>query len=105
MTCDHCNASWHLIFGLGLFKWAELELESSNGKGRELLSKRLEGEEWRKICLETKRKTKSAGIERSDSKIIVREIIKEVVLIPCQYCGGLMPQQSITCPHCSALRK
>ncbi|MDH5375083.1 MAG: zinc ribbon domain-containing protein [Candidatus Bathyarchaeota archaeon] len=32
-------------------------------------------------------------------------IVKEVVMIPCKYCGGLMPQTSIYCPHCGAKRK
>jgi exosome complex RNA-binding protein Csl4 len=32
-------------------------------------------------------------------------ITKEVVLIPCQYCGGLMPQTATFCPNCGARRK
>lgn len=32
-------------------------------------------------------------------------IVKEVVMIPCNYCGGLMPQTAIYCPHCGAKRK
>jgi hypothetical protein len=35
----------------------------------------------------------------------VKEVIREVVLIPCSYCGGLMPQTSIFCPNCGAGRK
>jgi uncharacterized OB-fold protein len=34
---------------------------------------------------------------------IVREketIIKEVVMIPCKYCGALSPQISTFCPNC-----
>jgi hypothetical protein len=34
-----------------------------------------------------------------------KEVIREVVLIPCQYCGGLMPQTAIFCPNCGARRK
>jgi len=34
-----------------------------------------------------------------------KEIIKEVVLIPCAYCGGLMPQTSLFCPNCGARRR
>lgn len=37
--------------------------------------------------------------------IQVKEIVREVVLIPCSYCGGLMPQTSIFCPNCGARRK
>jgi len=32
-------------------------------------------------------------------------ITKEAVMIPCSYCGGLMPQTSISCPYCGARRK
>ncbi len=34
-----------------------------------------------------------------------KEIIKEVVMIPCVYCGGLMPNTSLFCPKCGAQRK
>jgi|SRR5208337_528039 len=34
-----------------------------------------------------------------------KEVIREVVLIPCAYCSGLMPQTSIFCPNCGARRK
>lgn len=33
-----------------------------------------------------------------------KEIIREVVLIPCKFCGGLMPQTSVFCPNCGARR-
>jgi hypothetical protein len=35
----------------------------------------------------------------------VKEIVREVVLIPCVYCSGLMPQTAIFCPNCGARRK
>jgi hypothetical protein len=34
-----------------------------------------------------------------------KEVIREVVLIPCSYCGGLMPQTSLFCPNCGARKK
>ncbi len=34
-----------------------------------------------------------------------KEVIREVVLIPCSYCGGLIPQTSLFCPNCGARRK
>jgi hypothetical protein len=33
-----------------------------------------------------------------------KEVIREVVLIPCKYCGGLMPQTETVCPICGAKR-
>ncbi len=40
-----------------------------------------------------------------NSPAIMKEVTREVVLIPCSYCGGLMPQTSMFCPNCGARRK
>jgi len=38
--------------------------------------------------------------------VITEKIVeREVVMIPCQYCGTLFPQTTITCPKCGAQRK
>lgn len=57
-------------------------------------------------------KTKGQRSIEIESEIIVakpsampKEIVKEVVLIPCKYCGGLMPQTSLFCPNCGAKRQ
>ena len=34
-----------------------------------------------------------------------REVIREVVVIPCKYCGTLFAQTATFCPHCGARRK
>jgi hypothetical protein len=34
-----------------------------------------------------------------------KEVVREVVLISCNYCGGLMPQTATFCPNCGARRK
>jgi hypothetical protein len=34
-----------------------------------------------------------------------KEVIREVVLIPCTYCGGLMPNTALFCPNCGARKK
>lgn len=39
------------------------------------------------------------------SPTVLKEVTREVVLIPCAYCSGLMPQTSIFCPNCGARRK
>lgn len=33
-----------------------------------------------------------------------KEVIREVVMIPCKYCGALMLQTDTTCPRCGAKR-
>jgi hypothetical protein len=38
-------------------------------------------------------------------KEVKETITKEVVLIPCEYCRGLMPQTATFCPNCGAKRK
>ena len=40
-----------------------------------------------------------------NSPAIMKEVTREVVLIPCSYCSGLMPQTSVFCPNCGARRK
>jgi len=35
---------------------------------------------------------------------VVKEVIREVVLIPCRYCGTLMTQTMSRCPRCDAPR-
>jgi rubrerythrin len=32
-------------------------------------------------------------------------IVKEIVMVPCQYCGGLMPTTATQCPNCKSPRK
>jgi len=39
------------------------------------------------------------------SSPVLKEVVREVVLISCTYCGSLMPQTAIFCPHCGARRK
>lgn len=29
---------------------------------------------------------------------------KEIIMIPCKYCGGVMPQDATFCPNCGAKR-
>jgi hypothetical protein len=33
-----------------------------------------------------------------------QEFIREVVMIPCRYCGALLPQTNTSCPNCGARR-
>jgi hypothetical protein len=38
-------------------------------------------------------------------QIVKETVLKEVVMIPCPYCKGLMPQTSVYCLHCGAQRR
>ena len=35
---------------------------------------------------------------------VVKEVIREVVMIPCKYCGAFMQQTETVCPNCGAKR-
>lgn len=44
--------------------------------------------------------------ESTESQNIKEKVIvREVVMLPCPYCGGFMPQTAIFCPHCGARKK
>ena len=38
-------------------------------------------------------------------QIVKETVLKEIVMIPCPYCRGLMPQTSVFCPQCGAQRR
>ena len=42
---------------------------------------------------------------KQDEKVIEKETIKEIVLVPCVYCGSLNPQTALFCSTCGAGRK
>lgn len=53
----------------------------------------------------TSRITEIQVLPPSASPVIrEKEVIREVVMIPCKYCGGIMPQTATACPHCGAKR-
>lgn len=46
-----------------------------------------------------------AQLEKPASERETKEVIREVVMIPCEYCGSLMPQTALFCSNCGAGRK
>jgi hypothetical protein len=53
----------------------------------------------------SKRTIRINGTVGTGQTSVIREketIVKEVVMIPCKYCGGLMNQTSESCPNCGA---
>ncbi|MEJ2241898.1 MAG: hypothetical protein P8Y18_07130, partial [Candidatus Bathyarchaeota archaeon] len=57
-------------------------------------------DEFRNLIFKYAREQKQKKENKSE-KIIV----KEIVMLPCQYCRSLMPQTALFCPHCGARRK
>jgi RNA polymerase subunit RPABC4/transcription elongation factor Spt4 len=107
MFCENCGARWHLFFSLSAFRWAELEVEADDGKGRELVRRRLTKDEWQRMAREVRRRLTTDSERSSPPTALIKEketIIKEIVMIPCKYCGTLMPQTVTFCPNCGARR-
>jgi len=53
----------------------------------------------------TSRTTEIQVVQPSAAQVIrEKEVIREVVMIPCRYCGALMPQTETVCPNCGARR-
>ena len=38
----------------------------------------------------------------STEQVVIKETVKEVVKMPCRYCGTLVPVESQKCPECGA---
>ena len=66
-------------------------------------------ESFKAIIIDQMNKAKEAAANATvppPPPIIQREVItKEVVMIPCQYCGGLIIQTATFCSNCGAKRK
>jgi hypothetical protein len=99
LTCNVCGAKWHLyIVPFGGFQWAKLELGSKDGRGRELMGRRLDKNEILSI-------TQKGGREQNNQSVLTKEIIKEkevVTRVRCPYCHGAYNETLDTCPHCGA---
>jgi hypothetical protein len=103
ITCETCGAKWHIYMGLTGLSWAELELNSKDGKGIDLVGKKLKKEEWRQKAQATRRTTSSTSLTIPGPK--EKEIIsqKEVIVkIRCNYCRNTFSETLDKCPHCGA---
>jgi len=57
------------------------------------------------IAIRKARKKEIPPTPQPPAIIKEREVIKEIVMIPCTYCGTLMPQAATSCPNCGATRR
>jgi len=113
LTCENCEAKWHLHVGLTGLKWAELDLVSKDKKGLQLLGKRLDKKEWRNMATEIQRTMPRPNISKKPiederkSTLKEKEIIREkevIVKIRCSYCHNLHDETLDKCPYCGAKR-
>jgi len=61
LSCLNCGSRWHLYFGhiWGHLKWAKLELEADDGRGKELLDREIEASEWQEMAKKSRRKLRN----------------------------------------------
>ena len=69
---------------------------------REHVEELLRKEEEHQRIIDEEKFNREIKLKRAGAE--VKEIRKEVVMIPCRYCGGLMPDTSLFCPNCGATR-
>lgn len=50
-------------------------------------------------------KSRTVGVATGPSVQFVKETVREVVMVPCAFCGGLMLQTSLRCSNCGAQKK
>lgn len=63
-------------------------------------------EPFRDMILRQVQNVKATHMQSIQNVPAQKEVItKEVVMLPCDYCGGLMPQTSVFCPNCGASKK
>jgi hypothetical protein len=99
--CSRCGASWHVYFGFsGGLRWAKLEKESYDGKGREHLRIEREPEFWSRLAFEGR-----ADLEEKRTIVRETEIVREIVKIRCQFCGNLYNESIDRCPYCAGHRR
>ena len=98
--CSRCGAEWHIKFSqLNSFKWAKLEKESHDGKGKEYFGKELKPEFWSRLAFEGR-----AELEEKRRVVKEREIIREIVKVRCPFCHNLYNESYDKCPHCGGHR-
>lgn len=58
------------------------------------------------VLEEAEAKRESTPVSAASERVQESErvVVKEVVLIPCEYCGKLMPQADTVCSNCGATR-
>ena len=108
LSCEVCNAKWHLFIGLGGLKCAILEQPSRNGEGKNLVGRRYEKNQWKKY-IEKHRASipppKETPNKEANQIIREREIIREkevIVKIRCPYCKTTFNETLDKCPNCGA---
>jgi hypothetical protein len=84
--------------------WLDSTMEKIHAR-REHIEDMLRKEDEQRRIEDEKKFTREVELKWAVSqKEIVKEIRQEVVMVPCRYCGGLMPDTSSFCMNCGAKR-
>ena len=84
--------------------WQDSTLEKIHAR-REHIEDMLRSQEEARRIEDERRYAHELELKRvATQKEIVKEVRQEVVMVPCRYCGGLIPDTSVFCPNCGARR-
>ena len=105
LLCLGCGAKWHIFFGFSSFKHAVLENEASDGRGRELVGKKIDNFTWAKMVSthKTLPPPPTSQVTSTKEKEIVTQT-KVIVKVKCPYCQNLYDETLDKCPHCGGKR-
>jgi hypothetical protein len=92
---------------VGIFQpqlWQDSTLEKVHAR-RERIEDMLRREEEMRRIEDERTYAHELELRRATAqKEVVKEVRQEVVMIPCRYCGGLIPDTSVFCSNCGARR-
>jgi hypothetical protein len=100
LTCKICEAKWNLyIMPFRGLEWAELACEAKDGKGKELLGKRISKNQIHSMT--------KLEINAQKDHSVTKEIIKEkeiITKVRCPYCHRSFDETLEICPNCGATK-
>lgn len=85
--------------------WQDSTLEKVHAR-REHIEDVLRRQEEARRIEEERRYAHDLELKRATAqKEIVKETRQEIVMVPCDYCGGRMPDTALFCPNCGARKR
>ena len=109
MTCKSCGATWEPYMSYDVewvFTSATLVKLGKERKGSSFLNRMYSADFWKEMSdpnpagNDEVNPNSGQSLGESDRVVIIREVVK----IRCQYCGGLYDEVQDRCPYCGGKR-
>ena len=100
-SCTSCSARWEIsVVGLDRkLTAAKLISDGVDRRGGHLLGRAYHPLDWQQLALKGRRGVVSKGVRE---QVVVKEVVREVVLIACRHCGARSPQGTAKCSTCGS---